>query len=320
LKATKISINNPNYEPFAETHGTVFNSKDWIKVFGEGIETHAIYHESGALVGLFNLYKTELKGIPTYANPPFTPDIGLCLKKQEGSAYKTSKFEKEVSQTLSKYFDNLDAKILQVSFPPQFVDMQPFIWGDFNVSPKYTYVTNLELSEEELMKNIAGKTKGLIKKGIKDNLEIVLISNFNEIYDVIAGVLQRNTSKPNLEVLRKILQDFSTDKNAFAIASKEDGEYTSVSYCTFDSNRAWYLFGGHSVQQRPPAAGRLVLWSCILEAKKRGVKEFDFEGSMVQDIERFFRGFGGKLTPYFSVSKTSKVLGTLLRLKGKKGF
>jgi hypothetical protein len=30
---------------------------------------------------------------------------------------------------------------------------------------------------------------------------------------------------------------------------------------------------------------------------------FDFYGSMVQPVERFVRGFGGRQTPYLSVSR-----------------
>jgi len=33
-------------------------------------------------------------------------------------------------------------------------------------------------------------------------------------------------------------------------------------------------------------------------------KSFDFEGSMIEPIERFFRAFGAIQTPYFAISKT----------------
>ena len=43
--------------------------------------------------------------------------------------------------------------------------------------------------------------------------------------------------------------------------------------------------------------------AAILKAKEMGLQVFDFEGSIVPPIERYFRGFGGKLTPIFSVHK-----------------
>ena len=35
-----------------------------------------------------------------------------------------------------------------------------------------------------------------------------------------------------------------------------------------------------------------------------GLNQFDFEGSRIQPVEQFFRKFGGKLTPYYTVSLT----------------
>ena len=41
-------------------------------------------------------------------------------------------------------------------------------------------------------------------------------------------------------------------------------------------------------------------------------KKFDFEGSIIEPIERFFRAFGGRQIPYFQVSKTSRRMQLLL--------
>lgn len=36
-------------------------------------------------------------------------------------------------------------------------------------------------------------------------------------------------------------------------------------------------------------------------------KTFDFEGSMIESVERFFRAFGAKQKPYFQVSKINSL-------------
>ncbi|MBE7441610.1 MAG: hypothetical protein HS119_04060 [Flavobacteriales bacterium] len=52
----------------------------------------------------------------------------------------------------------------------------------------------------------------------------------------------------------------------------------------------------------------LLLWEAIKRSKNK-TKSFNFEGSMIESIERYFRAFGGKQTPYFEITKrTSKVL------------
>jgi hypothetical protein len=41
----------------------------------------------------------------------------------------------------------------------------------------------------------------------------------------------------------------------------------------------------------------------IKAAKGLGLQTFDFEGSSIPAIERFFRGFGGRLAHHFTVSR-----------------
>ena len=48
----------------------------------------------------------------------------------------------------------------------------------------------------------------------------------------------------------------------------------------------------------------LLLWEGIQFASQHS-KIFDFEGSMVEGIENFFRQFGTKSTPYYILSKQS---------------
>jgi hypothetical protein len=45
----------------------------------------------------------------------------------------------------------------------------------------------------------------------------------------------------------------------------------------------------------------LLLWEAIKHARTV-TRTFDFEGSMIEPIERFFRAFGGTLTSYLHVS------------------
>jgi len=47
----------------------------------------------------------------------------------------------------------------------------------------------------------------------------------------------------------------------------------------------------------------LCLWEAIRYASTV-TKQFDFEGSMIESVERFFRAFGAVQTPYFRITKT----------------
>jgi hypothetical protein len=61
--------------------------------------------------------------------------------------------------------------------------------------------------------------------------------------------------------------------------------------------------GGYGSEHKHHGAGPAAMFAAIRHAKKQGLAIFDFEGSMIPPIERYFRGFGGLLTPYLTVNK-----------------
>jgi hypothetical protein len=55
----------------------------------------------------------------------------------------------------------------------------------------------------------------------------------------------------------------------------------------------------------------------MLHARSKGIEVFDFEGSMIPSVEKFFRSFGGELRPYYSVNKSNFWKEVLLK-KGRR--
>lgn len=95
------------------------------------------------------------------------------------------------------------------------------------------------------------------------------------------------------------------DKNAtYSMAAYVQGQPVAAVLIAMDNNKAYLLATGKD-QIAPPGSVALLIWNCILEAKKQGKKKFDFEGSMMQNIESFFRSFGGEQTSYHRVFRTN---------------
>jgi hypothetical protein len=70
----------------------------------------------------------------------------------------------------------------------------------------------------------------------------------------------------------------------------------------WDRHAAYNLLGGADPQLRTSGASSLLMWESIVRARER-TDVFDFEGSMLQPVERFFRSFGARQTPYLRVSR-----------------
>ena len=73
-------------------------------------------------------------------------------------------------------------------------------------------------------------------------------------------------------------------------------------YLVWDKKSAYYIAGGSPKEVRTSGAMPLLLWEAIKFSSKV-TKYFNFEGSMIKPIERFFRAFGGEQVPYFEITK-----------------
>ncbi len=76
----------------------------------------------------------------------------------------------------------------------------------------------------------------------------------------------------------------------------------------WDDRRAYYLVGGYDDAADSANATALAMWSAVrFTSEVLHLPVFDFEGSMVPAVERFFRKFGGALLPTYTVSWTRPV-------------
>jgi len=98
----------------------------------------------------------------------------------------------------------------------------------------------------------------------------------------------------------------------FFFGIDKEGKIHAAVYLVWDENSAFYLMGGGDPELRNSGTTSLCMWEAIQFAA--GVtKRFDFEGSMIEPVERFVRAFGAKQYQYFSISKTNGALPLLMQ-------
>jgi hypothetical protein len=81
----------------------------------------------------------------------------------------------------------------------------------------------------------------------------------------------------------------------------------------WDSQSCYYLFGAALPAHKNSGAMSLLMWEGIQLAAAKGLS-FNFEGSMVESVERFFRSFGARQQPYLSVERHNSFFYKLLTI------
>jgi lipid II:glycine glycyltransferase (peptidoglycan interpeptide bridge formation enzyme) len=159
-----------------------------------------------------------------------------------------------------------------------------------------------------------------INKSLKDGLHVKKIDDYEVIKSLAMKTFLRQDMGINEFYLDKVLFEFANNKNSYAFGTFMNDKPIACTFCVYDKNTAYYLIGGYDNKNKHHGAGALSMWEAIKFAKKTGLKNYDFEGSMEQQIERYFRGFGGQITPYYRINKAKLPLEILLKFYKRELF
>ena len=102
----------------------------------------------------------------------------------------------------------------------------------------------------------------------------------------------------------------------FLTAIDAKGVVHAAAYFVYDTNVCYYLMGGADPEFRSSGAQSLLLWEGIKFAATVS-KQFDFEGSNVEDIERAFRSFSADFVINYRITRLNPLLSFADYLKPK---
>lgn len=245
--------------------------------------------------------------------PKLTPKLGPWIKPIE--AKLTTQLDRE-----KEYLSELLEGLPRFTYFVQAWDMKykywfPFYWAGFEQTTRYTYVlddlTDMDALWGGLRENIRRECRKAEKRFqivVKDDLGISEFLKLNALTYQRQGRLPPDSSE-FLERMDKVCSENKCRK--IFIALDPDGKMHAGVYLVWDENSAYYLMGGGDPELRNSGATSLCMWQAINFASTV-TQKFDFEGSMIQQVEKFFRGFGAKPAEYYLITKSNSVLYSLL--------
>jgi hypothetical protein len=308
------------FEKSAQFAG-VFGSRDWLTVYGDQLSLVGIYKDEQQLIGGFFYLKVKKYGFSFLKLPPYTPHCGLFFISESKNKSSANSFAKEVMAEVCQYIDAQKAALTVMAFPFYILDLQPFIWAKYKVVPNYTYRIALDKPMEEIRANFDSKNRNAIAKAIKDGVEVRSNGmDAESLYNFFNGTLTAAGANIYNTELKHIFYRFRQNHNSFSMEAYKDQVLLGTVFCIHDQTTCYYLLGGVDKNSGVQGVNNLLVQYCIEEAAKRGCKVFDFEGSMLKGVEKFFRGFGPELVPYYTVNKAKLPIELMLKFKKRELF
>ena len=291
----------------------LFASAQWAGVYPDGILPRAVVSGNRPSAAL-NLYQYRKLGKTVLIHPPFAPDCGLTIAPGSAKRYSIQTETKRIMRTLAAELNTaFDGAYIDVAFPPEVVDIQPFLETGFTAAVGYTYRLALHESADHLLAGFSTERR----KNIRDARRIGSTVKFDTDPEAVIDLTQNTLGAAGLHHDFRILRGILQLDDSFSVSVWRQDVMLATAVIAFDKDCAWYVAGGTRKDADTSGAGALALWSAIRHAADQGIATFDFCGSSVPAIEKFFRGFGGELTPYFRVRKNNRLFDMLKNTKDK---
>lgn len=300
--------------------GSIYAKTFYLDAIGCKYQIGVLLKKDTILGGIV-LAKNEIN---TYSNPLFAKYLGILTRSIESKYTKAISLEQriisDIVASLRRY------KTFDYFFHPSFDNWMPFYWQGYRQEIKYTYVLKNLSDIESILKKSLERVRRNERKATKNNIYITQDIPLRDFYRI--NQMTFNRQGGNAPFSYKFFQrfyDMLNKHDAIKLfgATDTNNNLHAVSGIVYDKKSANLMLNGmnHSV---PNLEANTLLILKTIEFACGKSQTFDFEGSMIKPIEKFYRAFGGERTPYYNIWKnnfinTAKRAGITLYKKIKYG-
>ena len=281
----------------------IFSQAWWLdSVCGDDWDV-CLVEKGGEIVASMPYHIKRRHGLVLIIQPPLTQNLGPWMKEYDASSNKILAREKNLMESLIEQLPSYHH--FRQNWHYKNKNWLPFFWKGFSQTTRYTYVIE-DLSDFD---NVLSSFDHSKRKNIKKSEKIVKIA-----FDIPADVFYENHKYTlakqgskisySFDIFQKIYDRGYKNNSARTIAAyDEDGNLHGALFVIWDSMSAYDLISTIDPDFRNFGAASLLIQE-IIKYVSPFVNKFDFEGSMIESVERSFRQFGATQTSYHSISRT----------------
>lgn len=233
---------------------------------------------------IFPLPVKKKLGIKYIVQPLYAQQLGLFYKEKNEAALKL--FEEKLISTFRRITLRLNS------------DNESSFVGK---SERRNYILPIT-SGVELRKCFSENTRRNIKKAESFTFQIVDNVDVSEFLELKKKHSRADLSEKNWRLMQDLIKELIKQNCGFFKGIYSGNELLSAVFFSRWKNRLCYLFSASSEKGKEMRLSFAIVNSVLLNTKN---EEYilDFEGSMDDNIARFFKGFGAKEEKYFQILK-----------------
>jgi hypothetical protein len=238
--------------------------------------------------------------IGVYSNPLLCKYLGIFFKQIEGSHQKVESKKMELARQIIEKIKHI--RTFDYTFHPNFINWLPFYWAGYKQTTKYSYRLKYYLIKD-IKKQFTSKLRNEIKRIEKNNFKIDSKNYFNSYFDIIDSTFKKQGGKSPFSE-KDLLQFFILleERKSINFMNLIDIKDNLLAFTitVFDRKCAYLIFSGYNSNFHIHGVQEYLIFHTI-EYYNHKIDYFDFEGSMIKEIESFYRKFGGELVEYYQI-------------------
>jgi hypothetical protein len=279
---------------------SIFEQPYWLDAVAPGRWGAALVSSGGNITARLPYVMEKEFGLTRLVMPKLTKFLGPWLSPASGKYANELARQKDAMFGLIGQLPRFD--FFAQNFHYSITNWLPFYWKGFSQTTRYSYVLDDLQDENRLWSELQGNIRREIRKAgrqveVRDDLGIDTFFELNRKTFARQGMPLPYSRELILRIDAVLRQ--RNQRRIFSAVDSGSRIHAAL-YLIWDSNSAFYLMGGADPDFRNSGSSSLLMWEAI-RFSSTVTRRFDFEGSMLEPIERFFRGFGARQQQYFSI-------------------
>ncbi|MBI1306742.1 MAG: hypothetical protein GC181_09020 [Bacteroidetes bacterium] len=293
--------------------GSIYSESWYMQIIAPGWKAIVVSGD-GEWEAIMPLSFSRKFGVLYSLQPIFAQYWGIIFRNTHDTTNRIAERNKSVLEEIHKILPE-SITLFNYNFSPSFRYFLPFFWNNYNINPRLNYVLKCANTPDEMLKSYSKRIRNDLQKAKKNGLDCRESEDLNDIAKLC--VEQRILHVDQSAVLLKIWNAVKERKRGFCLkVYDESGNLQCGGLFLIYRNKLIYSTSATAAEFKRTGCTSLMIHSAIMRAcKDPGLNEFDFEGSMIEPIEHYFRGFNPEPEIYYQIEKNK--LGFLFRLYQK---
>lgn len=302
-------LNPQDWDRFihASSQGSLYALHGYISLLRKEWLAYVVTDQQGEWCAVMPFSLNKRWRFLSLPQPLYSQYWGIYFRPFSESPRKVLTLQKEWIQLIVEQWEPIH--LIVQNFSPAFTYPMPFHWAGCSIHTRYTYHLDLQPSVEELEKQMSGNHRRSIRQALKQGYHIHQQGSPETLANLMAINRQQGhdivgPGDANYEGLKTICAYLLTKNKGYLLEVKDqEGNVVSAGIFAIYQEKFLFLAGCQHPDHKHSGAQTLLLWEAIRHAHKVGAKIFDFEGSMIEGVEHFFRKFGAIPVPYLQIRR-----------------